>query len=67
MLYKEEKDIKYKAAFKELPDGNIEILFTCDGGKFGTDEQLAEYHISPKELMRILGKYLDHSNKKDGQ
>lgn len=65
LLYKEEKDLIYKVAFKELPSGEIEISFTCDGGKFGTEEGLAEYVMTPKDLLiallrnRVVAKHLD--------
>lgn len=54
LLYKEEKDITYKAVFKELPSGKIEISFSCDGGKFGTEEHLCDFDVTPAQLMEIL-------------
>ena len=41
------------------PD-TITFYFTCDGGKFGTDESLAEYTLTPKELLDIL--YFHHAS-----
>jgi len=65
LLYKEPEDVIYKASFKELPSGKIEISFTCDGGKFGTEEGVAEYVITPKALLialcrnQIVAKHLE--------
>ena len=32
----------------------ITFYFTCDGGKFGTNEALDEIAITPRELLKIL-------------
>lgn len=54
LLYKEAPYIQYKASFKELPSGKIEISFSCDGGKHGAGEQIAEYTVSAPELLSAL-------------
>lgn len=54
ILYKEPKDIIYKATIEILQNGNLRILFTCDGGKFGTDEMIDEYELSVLELLHAL-------------
>ena len=32
----------------------VNLFFTSNGGKFGTDETLAEYNLTPKRLLEIL-------------
>ena len=53
MLYKDEKDIVYKVDVSEI-DGKVRMIFSCDGGKFGTDEILDMYELTPKELLKTL-------------
>lgn len=53
LLYKPESDIKYEAHITQK-DGQITLLFSCDGGKFGTDEILDEHTFNAKELLEIL-------------
>ena len=53
LLYKDAKDIKYSVEIKQ-EDGKVKMLFSCDGGKFGTDEILDEIEIEPKRLLEIL-------------
>ena len=53
LLYKE--DVTYSVEVIQ-DNGNIHLLFTCDGGKFGTDEILDEYNLTPLELLKILQK-----------
>ena len=55
MLYKDEEDMVYKVDVSEI-DGKVRMIFSCNGGKFGTDEILDMYHLSPKELLRVLQK-----------
>jgi hypothetical protein len=54
MLYKDPKDIIYSVEVAKFPEGRIKFLFSCDGGKFGTDEVLAEYEMSIKELLHAI-------------
>ena len=54
LLYKDIKDIKYDVDIKKLPDGKIIFEFSCDGGKFGTDELIAVYELTAKELLDAL-------------
>ncbi|MGV6830334.1 MAG: hypothetical protein ACWA5P_02070 [bacterium] len=55
LLYKNQKDIIYEANIEPRKDHeNIKIIFSNDGGKFGTHEVLDEYEISPKKLLEIL-------------
>jgi hypothetical protein len=53
-LYKDREDIIYSVCIKFNTNGKINLLFSCDGGKFGTDEMLAEYDLSPLELLKII-------------
>lgn len=56
LLYKDEKDVKYSVEVKTFPDGKINLLFSADCGKFGTDEILDEHELTIKELLQILQK-----------
>ena len=53
LLYKDAEDIKYSVKI-EQKDGKVKMLFSCDGGKFGTEEMLDEIEIEPKRLLEIL-------------
>jgi len=53
MLYKEKEDIVYKVEVSEI-DGKVRLIFSCDGGKFGTDEILDMYELTPRELLKAL-------------
>ena len=53
MLYKDEEDIVYKVEVSEI-DGKVRLIFSCDGGKFGTDEILDMYELTPRELLKAL-------------
>lgn len=53
MLYKDEEDIVYKVEVSDI-DGKVRLIFSCDGGKFGTDEILDMYELTPRELLKAL-------------
>ena len=53
MLYKDEEDMVYKVDVSEI-DGKVRMIFSCDGGKFGTDEILDMYELTPRELLKAL-------------
>ena len=55
LLYKEQSDIIYEAeiATRESTE-EIKIVFSSDCGKFGTDEILDGYKLTPKRLLQIL-------------
>lgn len=55
-LYKDSNDFIYSVDIKTLPNGKVKIQFSCDGGKFGTNELLDEYEYTVKELLTILQK-----------
>lgn len=53
ILYKEKEDVKYFVILQH-EDEKVKMTFSCDGGKFGTHEELDEITITPKELLDIL-------------
>lgn len=53
LLYPDEKDVKYSVHLQERNE-KVLITFSCDGGKFGTDEFLDEYELTPTELWTLL-------------
>lgn len=53
ILYKESEEVVYEVEITQK-DGNINLLFSNDGGKFGTDEILDEYDLTPLQLLEIL-------------
>lgn len=61
ILYKDEKDVIISVEIKQI-DGKIELDFTSDCGKFGTDENLAGYKLTPKRLLKILISRDDYSD-----
>lgn len=54
LLYKPEKEQKITAEIKQRKDGKIQIDFFSDCGKFGTDEMLDGYILTPARLIEIL-------------
>ncbi len=52
-LYKDEKDVEISVEVRQS-GGNINLLFTADCGKFGTDEIIDEIDITPKELLESI-------------
>ena len=53
LLYKDKKDQKLSVEI-EMIDGKIQIEFSKDCGKFGTDEMIDGYLLSPERLLEIL-------------
>jgi len=53
LLYKKQEDLTYKIEVT-LKDSKINLLFSADCGKHGTDEVLDEYDLTPLELLNIL-------------
>lgn len=53
LLYKDKKDQKLSVEI-EMIDGKIQIEFSKDCGKFGTDEMIDGYLLSPEKLLEIL-------------
>jgi len=52
-LYKPKKDITTTADIKQQ-GGKVILEFWSDCGKFGTDEMLAGYKLTPERLLDIL-------------
>ena len=55
------KDVKYNVEVKQ-EDGNVKFIFSCDGGKFGTDEMLLVYELTPIGLLELLVKTYHETN-----
>ena len=53
LLYKDPKEVKTTFEIKQ-EDGKIVIDFWADFGKFGTDEMLDGYVLTPERLLQIL-------------
>lgn len=53
MIYKDKKDIKYSVRIN-IESGIIDLLFTSDCGKFGTDEIIDSFRFTHKELLKEL-------------
>lgn len=53
-LYKEKEDQSTSVEFKQLKNGKITLEFSADCGKFGTDEELDGYILTPERLLQIL-------------
>lgn len=53
LLYKDQKDVITSVEITQ-DKGVIKFEFSADCGKFGTDEPLAEFEITPKELLELL-------------
>ena len=53
LLYKDKKDM---TTFVEIENVNgvVKLEFSADGGKFGTDEMLDGYTLTPERLLEIL-------------
>ena len=54
MLYKPKGEQTISVDIKTLSDGIISLEFSADCGKFGTDEALAGYTLTPERLLEIL-------------
>lgn len=55
LLYKKEKEQIYKVEIKQKTiKDDVKLLFWSDCGKFGTDEILDGYKLTPKRLLQIL-------------
>jgi hypothetical protein len=54
LLYKPKEEQTLSVGFKFSEDGKIQIYFTSDCGKFGTNEMLDNYVLTPERLLQIL-------------
>lgn len=57
LLYKKTEELTLSVEFKANGNGKINIQFSADCGKFGTEEMLDEYEFTVKELLKILQKH----------
>lgn len=57
MLYKKAADVSYYVDVKTRINGNVELLFSADCGKHGTNEIIDEFEFTTKELLSILKKH----------
>jgi len=53
LLYKDAKDVKITCEINQ-EDDKIFIEFSADCGKFGTDEMIDGYVLTPERLLQIL-------------
>ena len=53
LLYKDSKDVTIAVPLG-LIEGKIVLDFSSDCGKFGTDEMLDGYTLTPERLLEIL-------------
>jgi len=53
LLYKDEKDVT-TTVHVGMREGTIVLDFSADCGKFGTDEMLDGYTLTPQRLLQIL-------------
>ena len=62
LLYKNPEDVTIEVDIKILPTKEIEFDFSADCGKFGTDELIDYYKLTPKRLLEILNKEKNYSD-----
>ena len=60
-LYRDKKDVITKAEITQN-DGKIELTFSADCGKFGSDENLAGFSLTPEKLLKVLNNFSDYSD-----
>jgi hypothetical protein len=53
LLYNDPKDIKISCDASQV-DGKIILNFSADCGKFGTDEMLDGFTLTPERLLEVL-------------
>lgn len=56
LLYKPENEQTTTVEIKQN-NGFVELDFWADCGKFGTDEPIAGWKLTPKRLLEILSNY----------
>jgi hypothetical protein len=61
ILYKDEKDQTLSVEIIQK-DGKIEMEFTKDCGKFGMDEGIDFYRLTPERLLQILQDREDYTD-----
>ena len=53
LLYKDKDDVQMEVCIG-LKEGNVVLDFSSDCGKFGTNEMLDGYTLTPERLLQIL-------------
>ena len=53
LLYKDKKDMTTVVSIENV-NGVVKLEFSADCGKFGTDEMLDGYTLTPERLLMIL-------------
>lgn len=53
MIYKDKKDVTTTCEIIQ-EEGKVCLVFSADCGKFGTDEMLDAYYLTPERLLQIL-------------
>lgn len=56
LLYKPKENQTIELEFEVLDDKSIILDFYSDCGKFGTEEALAGFKLTPERLLQILNK-----------
>ena len=59
LLYKKKEDQSTSVEFAQVENGKITLEFSADCGKFGTDEPLDGYILTPERLLQILQERVD--------
>lgn len=59
-----EEKFKYDVQIRQH-EHTVKMLFSCDCGKFGTDEILDEFEVTPEELLIALQKHRGSSENKE--
>ena len=60
LLYKNREDVIYSVEIRQQ-NGKVNLEFSADCGKFGTDELLDGFELTPLELLTILQKHEDEN------
>lgn len=60
-LYKNKDEQKISVEFNWIDEDMVELLFTSDCGKHGTDELLDSYKLTAERLLSILQERTDYT------
>ena len=61
LIYKEFNETTTTVEIKQT-EGKVELLFSADCGKFGTNEILDSYYLTPERLLEILQEHDNYSD-----
>ena len=53
-LYKDPKDITTSVVMRHIIGGKVVLDFSANCGKFGTDEMLDGFTLTPERLLEVL-------------